>query len=569
MKHIFRVIFAAILLPLTISAMEKLQGFCEQGGYTVSTGGVASTTKVQKSFPSCTVTVYNVGTLNLSTIYSDDSATAKANPFTAASTGYWFFYAANGNYDVKFSGGGIPAPFTLGDFQLQDLGTGGITSLGAQTGATQTFATGTSGTNFAISSAGNVHTFNIPSSSAANRGLLLAADWTTFNAKESVITFSAPLVRTVNTITLTAPLTIAQGGTNGVAKTAAFDNLSPTTAKGDIIANNGTNNTKLAVGADGLCLKASSGAATGLVYASCTGATPIPVASGGTGAASLTGVVIGNITSAMTATAASAQLQYLRRTPNVTGTTYTFGTPPVLLQSDFNFTAQAPGGSLTATVGASATLTPCPLGVNGADTDHYLWISGGTGTAERILITGGTCTSGAATGTVTFTPANNHTGAWTIGSYSLGAQEVALYAAAGAKVMSHVTVTYADPQFVANGTSAVVKIWRLPAKGEIHQYTIKHSQVVGDGGGAMSAVTVSLGSSGSATTYTAAKAVGEDTAAADTTFYSGAPSATRYTWVADTVLATFTSTGANFGNGTVTSLTTGSVDIWIEWMVLP
>lgn len=57
------------------------------------------------------------------------------------------------------------------DYELATISTG-ITSLNSQTGGTQTFATGTSGTDFAISSSGNVHTFNIPSASASNRGLV-------------------------------------------------------------------------------------------------------------------------------------------------------------------------------------------------------------------------------------------------------------------------------------------------------------------------------------------------------------------------------------------------------------
>lgn len=48
----------------------------------------------------------------------------------------------------------------------------GISSLGGQTGATQTFAVGTSGTDFAASSSGNVHTFNLPSASATARGVV-------------------------------------------------------------------------------------------------------------------------------------------------------------------------------------------------------------------------------------------------------------------------------------------------------------------------------------------------------------------------------------------------------------
>lgn len=52
----------------------------------------------------------------------------------------------------------------------------GITSLGVsgspQTGSAQTFATGTAGTDFNITSAANLHTFNLPSASASNRGLV-------------------------------------------------------------------------------------------------------------------------------------------------------------------------------------------------------------------------------------------------------------------------------------------------------------------------------------------------------------------------------------------------------------
>ena len=66
----------------------------------------------------------------------------------------------------------------------------GITSLNGQVGTSQTFATGTAGTDFGISSAANVHTFNLPSSSAANRGLLTSADWTTFDAKQPVLSTS-------------------------------------------------------------------------------------------------------------------------------------------------------------------------------------------------------------------------------------------------------------------------------------------------------------------------------------------------------------------------------------------
>lgn len=77
--------------------------------------------------PNATITVYEAGTLTLADIFADNnvSPTPKANPFTADSSGYFFFYAANGRYDVRLSGGGIVTPFTWGDVLLSE---GGIDS---------------------------------------------------------------------------------------------------------------------------------------------------------------------------------------------------------------------------------------------------------------------------------------------------------------------------------------------------------------------------------------------------------------------------------------------------------
>lgn len=112
-----------------------------------------------------------------------------------------------------------------------------------------------------------------------------------------------------------------------------------------------------------------------------------------------------------------------------------------------NFPAQSPGGSLTIGVN-TITLSAGILGVNGTDTQHYLYISGGVGAAEAVLITGGTYTPSLG-GTLIFSCLNTHSGAWTISSASGGIKEAAvILGGIGTIVLGKLTYTVYAPLIV-------------------------------------------------------------------------------------------------------------------------
>ena len=106
-------------------------------------------------------------------------------------------------------------------------GGGGITTLNTLTAATQTFAIGTTGTDFNIVSAVSTHTFNLPTASATNRGALSSTDWTSFNNR---------LPTSGGTMTgafIEAPLAVTTGASQTVnaalANTFDLSLTSPTT----------------------------------------------------------------------------------------------------------------------------------------------------------------------------------------------------------------------------------------------------------------------------------------------------------------------------------------------------
>ncbi len=143
-----KLLWLLLALPFVAQAQNmRLTGWCQQGGQAVKPATGNANIKAQRSYPACTVTVYVYGTLTLATIYSDRSSTPLSNPFTANSTtGQWFFYAADGRYDLNFSGANISPPFTIGDviFISSGGGGGGGGTPGGTPGQVQTNVGGTS-----------------------------------------------------------------------------------------------------------------------------------------------------------------------------------------------------------------------------------------------------------------------------------------------------------------------------------------------------------------------------------------------------------------------------------------
>lgn len=211
-----------------------------------------------------------------------------------------------------------------------------ITSLNGLTTGSQTFATGTTGTDFTISSTGSTHTFNLPSASTSTRGLVttgsqtfggdktfnnnvLVIGATTLNGNTTIgdastdrlsigaqISGSSPLVfqgATDNSFTTTLAVTdptasnvITLPNTSGIVA------IDPTTATGDLIYRGALGLTRLAAGSNGQVLTLSGGlptwstpnAGTVTSIATGTGLTGGPITNSGTISLANTSVTAGN-----------------------------------------------------------------------------------------------------------------------------------------------------------------------------------------------------------------------------------------------------------------------------------
>jgi len=275
---------------------ERLQGWCQQGAGVVTTSGTTATitpgtsNRSQVSYPSCTISVYLAGSTTLASIYADNSGTVKANPFTAANTGYWFFLADSGRYDVRLSGGGISTPFTLPDFSLWDTGTLGASGTVLRSnGSNPVWATLGSSDLPALSSLSgtlSVAKGGTGQGGGYSQGNLLVASAANTLSKLAVGTNNQVLIADSTTLTGTkwgaAPVTA-----HNLLSASHGDSLAGTVVRGDILRGNSTPAwSRLALGAANRVLRSDgTDAGWSLVVASSDLSGVVPVANGGTGSA--------------------------------------------------------------------------------------------------------------------------------------------------------------------------------------------------------------------------------------------------------------------------------------------
>jgi hypothetical protein len=93
---------------------------------------------------------------------------------------------------------------------------------------------------------------------------------------------------------------------------------------------------------------------------------------------------------------------------------------------DFQFSV-TPTADLLSPGAKTVTFASCPAGVRGDETDYWVYVSG-TGTAEAVKVTGGTCAGDGNAGTLQFTTANGHATGYTITSASAGIAEASIAA---------------------------------------------------------------------------------------------------------------------------------------------
>jgi hypothetical protein len=339
-------------------------------------------------------------------IFSDSALTqALPNPFQGDSRGNYYFYANPASkYHVQISGSNSTV-LDIGDISLPGGGGGG--------GGGGTFVQVNGSTVPGVSANFNASTPAVPANNLAitfqkdSNGVSTGiSGYVPFASPSSmgVLELDGDLGGTAASPQVTnahpsAPWSITIGGTGASSAVAGFNNLAPPTVIGGLLVGVGVNQYgNLAVGTIGQCLT-SNGASPLWAACAASGMSVNPVAD-----------------------------QQVIQPAGTKFTVNNFNGERYVVDS-YNW-SQTPASPSTLTVGSNTvSLAPCPQGVAGTNTGntpHYLYVTsagGDTNPNEPVLITGGSCTSGGASGNITFTAAFTHIAGYTLGSATAGAQE--------------------------------------------------------------------------------------------------------------------------------------------------
>ncbi|MEK2646675.1 tail fiber domain-containing protein [Bdellovibrio sp. BCCA] len=249
------------------------------------------------------VTNLNSSLSNYHTVAAFNSAVGSAN-CAAHQTPYWnsvsgSFQCQSINVSVAGDVSGTIGAVSVNKIKGVDVDTTGLTSgqvlkydgtkwapaNDSNAGGTVTnIATGTGLTGGPITSTGTISLAN----TAVTAGSYTRANITVDAQGRLTAASNGAAVNLATEVTGTLP--IANGGTGQTTATAAFNGLSPSTTKGDLIVHDGTNDIRLPVGANGQVLSANSAQASGLQWitptngtvTNVTGTAPIVVATGST-----------------------------------------------------------------------------------------------------------------------------------------------------------------------------------------------------------------------------------------------------------------------------------------------